>query len=305
MNSQKLRSPSCYTLPANTSNNYITRMSNYSNRHTPASPPDEYPVLTSSELSRLLLDQEMNFAVATAFSSSPLSTTLLRHYLFLSQNLEWIHHNLLRHQWERESIFDVLSHSTPFQDIITPIVLNFRYWQRQVSPVNPPSPALRIVSDSSISEQEPDQWTVVIQERSDSDSSHLSYYTTAHEQLGTRHHPIDVDRLLDPSPSPPRTPVYSPPRTHSAPVTAPCSLCKRHGHSLTQCVWDGPGICSYCEKVGHTIHSCSVFRCDRQRFDPHLLYCLTCNQSGHMAATCGTHLSHRWTIFKSGILEHC
>ena len=286
--SQKLCSPFCYILHTNISNNCITRMSNFSDHRTSASSPDKYPVLTSSELSRLLLDQEMNFAVATAFSSSPLSTTLLRHYLFLSQNLERIHQDLLRHQQERESI---LSHSAPFQDIITPIVLNFRYRQRQVSPVNPPSPALRIVSDSSVSEQEPDQQTVIIQERSDSDSSHLSYYTTANEQLGTHHHPIDVDCLLDPSPSLPRTPVYSPPRTHSAPITAPCSLCKRHGHSSTQCIWDGPGICSYCKKVGHTIHSCSVFHHDHQHFDPHLLYCLTCNQSGHTAATCGTFLS--------------
>ena len=175
-------------------------MSNPSDRYSPTSSPDEYPVLSSSELSRLLLDQEMNFAVATAFSSSPLSTTLLRHYLFLSQNLERLHQDLLRHQQERESIFDVLSHSAPFQDLITPIVLNFRYRQRQVSPITPPSPALRVVP---VSEQESESQTVIIQERSDSESSHLSYYTTAHEEMGTRHHPIDVDCLLDSSPSPP------------------------------------------------------------------------------------------------------
>ena len=178
-------------------------MSSFSDRHSPASSPDKYPVLTSSELSQLLLDQEMNFAVATAFSSFPLSITLLRHYLFLSQNLERIRQDLLRHQQERESIFNVPSHSAPFQDIITPIVLNFRYRQRLVSPVNPPSPALCVVSDSFISEQESEQQTVIIQERSDSESSHLSYYTTAHEEMGTRHHPIDVDRLPNPSPSPP------------------------------------------------------------------------------------------------------
>ena len=132
-------------------------MSNFSDQHTPVSSPDEYPVLTSSELSRLLLDQEMNFAVATVFSSSPLSTTLLRQYLFLSHNLERIRQDLIHHQQERESIFDVLSHSAPFQDIITPIVLNFRYRQRQVSPVNPPSPALRVDSDSSNVEREPEQ----------------------------------------------------------------------------------------------------------------------------------------------------
>ena len=235
----------------------------------------------------------MNFAVATAFSSSPLSTMLLRHYLFLSHNLERLRQDLLRHQQERESIFDVLSHSAPFQDIITPIVLNFRYRQRQVVPVTPPSPSLCVIPDSLVSEQEPEQRTVIIQERSDSENSHLSYYMTTHEEMGTRHHPIDVDCLLNSSPSPPRTPVYSPPRTHSAPVTAPCSLCKRPGHSSTQCVWNGPGKCSYCEKVGHTIHSCSIYQRNRQRFDPHLLYCLTCNQSGHMAATCGTFLSRR------------
>ena len=268
-------------------------MSNSSDQRSPISSPNEYPVLTSIELSHLLLDQEMNFAVATAFSSSPLSTTLLRHYLFLSQNIEQLRQDLLRHQQERESIFDVLSHSAPFQDIITPIVLNFRYRQRRVVPVTPPSPSLRTIPDSLASEQEPEPRTVAIQERSDSDDSHLSYYTTIPEEMGTRLHPIDVDRLFTSSPSPPRTPVYSPPRTHSAPVTAPCSLCRRAGHSSTQCVWNGPGKCSYCDKVGHTIHSCTIYRRDRQRFDPHLLYCLTCDQSGHTATTCGTFLSRR------------
>ena len=266
-------------------------MLNFSNQPSSISSVDEYPVLSSAELSRLLLDQEMNFAVATAFSSSPLSTTLLRQYLFISQNLERLCQDLLRHQQERESIFDILSHSAPFQDIITPIVLNFRYRQCQVVPTTPPSPSLRVVPNSLISEQESEQRTIIIQERSDSDDSHLSYYTTAHEELGTRQHPIDVDRLFNSSPSPPGTPVYSPPRTHSAPVTAPCSLCKRPGHSSTRCVWNGPGQCLYCEKIGHTIHSCTIYRHDHQRFDPHLLYCLTCDQSGHTAATCGTFLS--------------
>ena len=244
----------------------------------------------------------MNFAVAVTFASSPLSTTLLRQYLFLSHNLEQIWQDLIRHQQERESIFDVLSHSALFQDIITPIVLNFRFRQWQVSLINPPSPVFCAPSNSSTPEREVEQQSVIIQERSDSDNSLLSYYTTAHEEPGTHNNPIDVDQLLGPPPSPPRTPVYTPPWTRSALVTAPCSLCHRHGHTSIQCIWNGPGICSYCEKVGHTVHNCNVLRRDQQCFDPHLLYCLTCKQLGHTTITCSTFLSHRWTTIKSGIL---
>ena len=277
-------------------------MSISSNPRSPSSSSssNEYPTLTSSELSRLLLNQEMNFAVANAFSSSPLSTVLLRHYLFLSHNLEWIRQDLLRHQQERESIFDVLSNSGPFQDLITPIVLNFRFQQRQVSPINPPS-QFRNSSTSPSLEPTDERRTIIIQERSNSNESLLSFYTTRDEP-GMQNNPIDVDSFLNPPPSPPRIPVYTPPRTRSAPITAPCSLCHQHGHTSIQCIWNGPGVCSYCEKVGHTVHNCNVLCWDRQRFDPHLLYCLTCKQSGHTSITCGTFLSHRWTTIKSGIL---
>ena len=257
-NSQRLHSPSSCIPLVNISRHFINKMSTFSDQHSSISSPDEYPVLTSSELSRLLLDQEMNFAVAATFSSSPLSTTLLRQYLFLSHNLERIRQDLICHQQERESIFDVLSHSAPFQDIITPIILNFWFWQRQVSPVNPPPPILRTPSNSSNSEQMVEQQSVIIQEWSNSDNSLLSYYTTAHEELGMCNNPINVDPLLDPSPSPPRIPVYTPPRTQSAPVTTPCPMCCRHSYTLIQCIWYGPGVCSYCEEVGHTIHNCNL-----------------------------------------------
>ena len=183
---------------------------------------DEYPMLMSSELSRLLLNQEMNFAVADVFSSSPLSTVLLRQYLFLSHNLEWIRQDLLCHQQEWESIFDVLSNSGPFQDIITPIVLNFRLQQRWVSPINPPS-QFRVPSTSPSPEPTDERWTVIIQERSNSNESLLSFYTT-HEEQGTRNNPIDVNSFLNPPPSPPCIPVYTPPRVQLAPITAPCSM---------------------------------------------------------------------------------
>ena len=261
-------------------------MSTSSDPRSSSSSHDEYPLLTPSELSRLLLDQEMNFAVSTSFSSSPLST-VLQQYLFLSHNLERIWQDLTRHQQEQESIFDVLSHSALFQDIIAPVVLNFRFRQWQVSPVNPP-PTFQTSLNSPTSEHVDERQSVIIQERSNSNDSLLSFYTPAHEELGTRNNPIDVNRLLEPSPSPPRTPVYTPPWTWLAPVTTPCPMCRRHGHTSTQCVWYSPGICSYCEEVGHTVHNCNILRRDQQCFNPHLLYCLMCKQSGHTLTTCGT-----------------
>ena len=66
----------------------INKMLTSSESHP--SSPDEYLFITATKLSRLLLDQEMNFAVSNAFSLSPLSTTLLRNYLFLSHNIERI-----------------------------------------------------------------------------------------------------------------------------------------------------------------------------------------------------------------------
>ena len=263
-------------------------MSTFSNSHSPSSSSsnDDYPMLTSSELSQLLLNQEMNFAVANVFSSSPLSTVLLRQYLFLSHNLERIRQDLLHHQQEWESIFDVLSNSGPFQDLITPIVLNFWLQQRWVSPINPPS-QFRTSFTSPSPEPTDERRTVIIQEQSNSNKSLLSFYTT-HEDQGTWNNPIDVNSFLNPPPSPPRIPVYTPPRVQSAPITAPCSMCQRHGHTPTQCVWYSPRICSYCDEVGHTIHRCNVFRWDQQRFNPHLLYCMTCSQPGHTSNTCNS-----------------
>ena len=130
--------------------------------------------------------------------------------------------------------------------------------------------------------------SVIIQKRSNSNDSLLLFYTPTYEEPGTRNNPIDIDWLLDSSPLPPRIPVYTPPWTRSAPITAPCPMCRRHGHMSTQCVWYGPGICSYCEEVGHTIHNCNILRRDQQHFNPHLLYCLMCKWSGHTSITCGT-----------------
>ena len=267
------------------------------------SSPDKYSFLTATELSWLLLDQEMNFAVSNVFSLSPLSTILLRNYLFLSHNIEWIWQDLTRHQLEQQCLFDILGHSALFHDTITPIVLDFRLHQQQVLPVNPPT-TLHSTLHRPTSENTETMWSVVIQEQSNSDNSLLSFYTATHADPGTWDNLIDVDQLLDWSPSPPQIPVYSPPCTQSAPITTPCTMCQRHGHTSVQCVWYGSGICSYCEEVGHTQHTCNELGGDRLQFNPHLLYCLTCRQSGHTSSRCNTLSSYRWNFLKSSILEN-
>ena len=163
------------------------------------SSPDEYPFLTATKLSQLLLDQEMNFAVSTMFSSSPLLTILLQNYLFLSHNIEQIQQDLTQHQLEQQSLFNILSHSTLFHDTITPIVLNFRLRQQQVSPVNPPT-ASHSTLHCLASENAETEQSVIIQDHSNSNNSLLSFYTAAHANLGTQDNPIDVDQLLDQSP---------------------------------------------------------------------------------------------------------
>ena len=259
------------------------------------SSPDKYPFLTATELSRLLLDQEMNFAVLTTFSSSPLSTLLLQNYLFLSHNIERIRQDLTWHQLEQQYIFDILSHSAPFCDTITPIVLNFRLHQWRVSPVDPPT-TFHSTPHHPTSENTEMRRSVIIQERSNSNDSLLSFYTAAHADLGTRDNHIDVDRLFNQSPSPPRILVYLPPHMQSAPVTAPCTMCRWHRHTSVQCIWYGLGICSYCEEVGHTQHTCNELWQDCLRFNPHLLYCLTCWQLGHISSRCNTLPSYQWSF---------
>ena len=118
MTSQRLPFASSCKTPIKTFERITNRMSTSSESHTSSSDSDEYPFITATELSHLLLDHGMNFAISNAFSASPLSTALLQNYLFLSQNIDRI---LLDINWNDNPF----CHYTPFQDTITPILLNF------------------------------------------------------------------------------------------------------------------------------------------------------------------------------------
>ena len=68
-------------------------------------------ILQNTYHSHLLLDHGMNFAVSNVFSASPLSTTILQNYLFLSQNIEHLKHDLTDINWKDNpfSIFFVIA----------------------------------------------------------------------------------------------------------------------------------------------------------------------------------------------------
>ena len=157
--SQKLPFTSSCKSPIETFKQLINKMST-SSESRPSS-PDEYPFLTTTKLSWLLLDEEMNFAVSNAFSLSPLLTILLWDYLFLSHNIEWIQQDLTWHQLEWQSLFDILGHSALFRDTMTPIVLDFRLCQRQVLPVDPLT-TLHSTLHHPTSESTEMMWSVVV-----------------------------------------------------------------------------------------------------------------------------------------------
>ena len=104
-------------------------------------------------------------------------------------------------------------------------MLNFRLCQQQVSPVDQLTTSHSTLHCPASENDETEQ-SVIIQEHSNSNDSLLSFYTATHANLGTQDNPIDVDRLLDRPPSPPRIPIYLPPHMQSAPVTIPCMMCR-------------------------------------------------------------------------------
>ena len=98
MISQRLPFASSCKTPIKTFKRIINRMLTSSESHASSSDSDKYPFITATELSHLLLDHGMNFAISNVFSTSPLSTALLQNYLFLSQNIKHLWQDLTRHQ---------------------------------------------------------------------------------------------------------------------------------------------------------------------------------------------------------------
>ena len=84
--------------------------SSSSNDSYSASYPASSPMPSPQELSHLLTEPDSLHSIAHKFTSKPTSTTILRHYAFLShsESIAQLEEGLERHQMEWEVIYNQL-----------------------------------------------------------------------------------------------------------------------------------------------------------------------------------------------------
>ena len=97
-------------------------MSSSSANRTPPSPS----LLTPNELGQMLLDDPTVLQFTTTFDDEPLTMMTLRHFHFITDTIERLEHIIRQHRREQDSIFDYLLQSPTFQDLVPPIVLEYR-----------------------------------------------------------------------------------------------------------------------------------------------------------------------------------
>ena len=90
------------------------------------------------EFSRMILDPGMAHQISTTFAMVPTATVLLRHFLFLSQNIQQLRLDMERHRTEHTNAFRQLMQMRTIQQGMYPILLEYRRRQqnarRRVSP---------------------------------------------------------------------------------------------------------------------------------------------------------------------------
>ena len=72
-------------------------------------------IISSDELSHLLVNPNMLYLVARKFASHPTSTATLRHYCFLSLSTDRLKLDLERHRLKQQAIFTYLMESRTFE----------------------------------------------------------------------------------------------------------------------------------------------------------------------------------------------
>lgn len=231
------------------------------------------PSVTAAELSRILMDDDFSDPIYRAFHPAPVLSMTLRHYLFISINIERIRRDLDRHRIELDTIFQLLLSNDQFQRNMNDIVLNYRDRLRSTRTFTPPPQTVEIHDERSNS----------------SNNSSEEFHTPEAEEQGTRNNPIDVD-FQPPSPHPTHLaliPHITSRRTRSTDTSTFCTTCARVGHTRDTCIWRGRIQCDYCREVGaHLRNNCPVLRRDIVNTHPRYQYCVVCNQVGHSVDRC-------------------
>ena len=138
-------------------------------------------LLTSDELGRMLLDDPTVLQLSTTFNDEPLTMMTLRHFHFITDTIDRLEHVILQHRREQTSIFDYLLQTTTFQDLVHPIVHEYRR--------NNPLPHTDSVTSPPTSSNNSSP--------SSSTTSEVTSYHTA--PLGSPTNPIEVDDNDEPN----------------------------------------------------------------------------------------------------------
>ena len=178
--------------------------------------------LTSDELGRMLLDDPTLLQLSTTFNDEPLAMMTLRHFHFITDTIDRLEHVILQHQQEQTSIFDYLLQTPTFQDLIHPIVHEYRR--------NNPLPHTNSVTPSPTGSNDSSS--------SSSTTSEVTSYHTAPMRSPTN--PIEIDDDDEPNNI----------------LIIRCRKCTRTGHDTGNCFFDGPPLCDRCWKYGHYRPTC-------------------------------------------------
>ena len=180
-------------------------------------------LLTSDELGRMLLDDPTVLQLSTTFNDEPLTMMTLRHFHFITDTIDRLEHVILQHRREQTSIFDYLLQTTTFQDLVHPIVHEYRR--------NNPLPHTDSVTSPPTGSNNSSP--------SSSTTSEVTSYHTA--PLGSPTNPIEVDDNDEPNDD----------------LIIRCRKCTRTGHNMENCLFDGPPLCDRCWKYGHYRPTCN------------------------------------------------
>ena len=193
-------------------------MSSSSNNRTP-SPPS---LLTPNELGQMLLDDPTVLRFTTTFDDEPLTMMTLRHFHFITDTIERLEHVIRQHRREQDSIFDYLLQTPTFQDLVPPIVLEYRQ-------NHPPRTDPLMISPTTSDDSSPSAATT---------RNATPYHTPP---SGSPTNPIEVYDDDEPNDNP----------------TIRCRKCTRTGHNAEICLFNGPPLCDKCWKYGHYRPACN------------------------------------------------